>query len=249
MIIKDLVGDTPVQHRGMVLMEMSPSWEEEISDPDDASLFTSVALRAANRLWEIILSKAVACEACVQKPLTTVYFKHRPKVASFLPGGPETPATVEVSTSVVIVVEELEKPTYERLKDKAEWSTPQPTFKDEIVGAFAKWAIRQSPIGIPVGLENVCGYLDACLSKDIAWENGMAELSLCDINKLLHDTLMDKNVKFFDDWNRSQAEKDGNVDCPRNTDMDPYHDFIDLDALLHNVCIDIRDDRRSLALI
>lgn len=141
-------------------------------------------------------------------------------------------------------------PTYERLRDDEEWSNPRCVFKHDIVGAFAKWAIRQSPMGIPTGLESVCGYLDACLTRDVVWEYGIAELSLCDINKLLHDILMNQNIKSFDDWNRSQAEKDGVDSCDIDDDPfrphqpHPYHDFIDLDALLHNVCLDIRDERR-----
>ena len=54
----------------------------------------------------------------------------------------------------------------------------------------------------------------------------MAELSLCEINKLCFDILYEQDVKEFDAWNEGE-------------------DFIDLDALLHNVCLDIRLERRA----
>jgi len=144
-------------------------------------------------------------------------------------------------------------PDYERLSSDPEWSTPGWIFRHEIVGALAKWAIRQCPQGIPTGLENVLGYLDACLKRSVNWDEcaGMAQLSLCQINRLLHDILMNQGIEAFDNWNKTQAELDGKgktSDLQFNSrygDPDPYYDFIDLDALLRNVCIDVRDERRA----
>ena len=127
--------------------------------------------------------------------------------------------------------------TYKRLANDPEWNTPRWIFKNEIVGAFAKWAIRQSPKEkpIPKGLEGICKYLDACLEKSVDWNQDwdsenikMTKLSLCEINKLLFDILYEQNITDFDNWNKSAKEED----------------FIDLHALLHNVCLDIRGERR-----
>ena len=117
--------------------------------------------------------------------------------------------------------------TYERLKDDPEWNTKGWVFCRHIVGYFTMWAIRnltgEKPF--PPGLENMTGYLYVCIRPK--FDNlGMAELSLCDINKMLHDTLMEEPI--FKSWNDEKVLKE----------------WLDLDALLHNVCLSIRDERR-----
>ena len=142
-------------------------------------------------------------------------------------------------------------PAYERLADRPEWSEKKDkwTFKKDIVAAFAKWAIRQSGYACPDNLEKVVGYLDACLDKMVDWDTcGMTELSLCDINRLLHEILMDQGISFFDDWNKAKKEwrSDSRFDCMGEAEkVDPDFGFIDLHALLKNVCLDIRTDRRD----
>ena len=137
--------------------------------------------------------------------------------------------------------------SYERLDGDSEWSVKRWTFKKDITGALAKYAISQSSYSCPDNLEDVIKYLDACLEKEVDWEKfGMAELSLCDISKLLYDILYEQRITYFDNWNKS---KKGNVEIqfvsrysgPEN----PDYSFIDLDALLHNVCLDIRLERRA----
>lgn len=142
--------------------------------------------------------------------------------------------------------------THERLADDPEWNTKLWVFRKEIVGYLAAWAIRQSPCGVPEGLETVCKYLDACLKKSVEWiHEGMADLTLCEISRLLHDILMDKGIEAFDNWNRSQADREGVHKDPeiafscRYSKDDAFYDFIDLGALLHNVCISIRDEWRA----
>jgi hypothetical protein len=134
--------------------------------------------------------------------------------------------------------------THLRLADDPEWAAKRYTCRREITGAFAKWAVRQSPYGCPDGLESVVRYLNACLKTAVAWDGvGFAELSLCDINRICWDILGD--FAPFQAWNRAKKGSEEIVfvsafDLP----PDPDHDFIDLDALLHNVCIDIRTKRR-----
>jgi hypothetical protein len=140
--------------------------------------------------------------------------------------------------------------THERLASDDEWSATKDrwTFRSDIVGAFAMWACRQSPYGVPDGLENVCKYLNAALKTAFKWDTaGMQEISLCDINKALHEILMDQGVAEFDAWNRCKKGETPEINFVSAYDgpTDPDLDFIDLDALLHNVCMTIRDERRK----
>lgn len=138
--------------------------------------------------------------------------------------------------------------THDRMAHSPEWTTKRWTFPNEIVGAFAMWACRQSPYGVPDGLENVCKYLTASLKSCADWDamRGMAEVSLCEINRWLYEILYEQGVKEFDAWNRCKVGPTPEVQftCAYDNKSDPDRDFIDLDALLHNVCITIRDDRR-----
>jgi hypothetical protein len=137
--------------------------------------------------------------------------------------------------------------TYERLKDDPEWSKKkdQWTFKHQIVGCLAMWACRQSPYGVPEGLESVCKYLNASLNSYGFDKAEMIELSLCDISRMLYEVLYEQGIKPFDAWNVSKiAGPPIHFSC-RFSAKDPDRDFIDLDALLHNVCISIRNERRT----
>lgn len=124
-------------------------------------------------------------------------------------------------------------PTHERLAGEPEWSTPRWTFLREITGHLAHWAIRQigcnqshDKTPFPPKLENVIGYLDACIRSRFDQEE-MARLSLCEINRLLHDILYEEKIVLS--WN----------------DVNVLPGWLDLDALFHNVCISIRNERRA----
>lgn len=140
--------------------------------------------------------------------------------------------------------------THQRLRGDSEWDESKGhwTTIDDIVGTFAMWACRQSPYGVPDGLENVCKYLHAALKSCAPWEEmaGMAQCSLCDINKWLYEILYEQGVKEFDAWNRCKVGETPEIHftCAMDGRGDPDRQFIDLDALLHNVCITIRDERR-----
>lgn len=141
--------------------------------------------------------------------------------------------------------------THARLSNDPEWSDKKDkwTFKNEIVGAFAMWACRQSPYGVPDSLEDVCKYLNEALQSCAPWDKmgGMAECSLCDINKWLYDILYEQGVAQFDAWNRCKVGPTPEIQFSSAVDgrINPDRDFIDLDALLHNVCLSIRDERRK----
>lgn len=141
--------------------------------------------------------------------------------------------------------------TYQRLRNDPEWSLRENrwTFKSDIVGAFAKWACRQSPYGVPDGLETVCKYLNSALSSVTRWrEDGLTEASLCDINRWLHEILMNQGIELFDAWNEPKIKNGSEfhfVSRYSEYDHNPDEDFICLAALLHNVAIEIRDERRK----
>lgn len=128
-------------------------------------------------------------------------------------------------------------PTYERLANRPEWNRPYCTPAWEFVANFALWAVMQNRTLPPPGLDNVLRYLRACLREtylkpfnpEDANPMYCADLSLCDVNRILWEILGDN--KQFNEWNDKDAEG-----------MDGW--FIDLHALLHNVCISIRNERR-----
>jgi len=136
--------------------------------------------------------------------------------------------------------------TYERLLGDSEWTVKKWTFVSDITGSFAKYAVKQSPYACPYGIENIVCYLDACLKKQVQWGvSGLVELSLCDISKLLYDILYEKGISIFDSWNVAKNKRENILFVSSCSHVDPDDDYIDLDALLHNVCLDIRMERRA----
>ena len=127
-------------------------------------------------------------------------------------------------------------PTFERLKNDDEWLRKNIVNIKYITGYFACWAVRQlQSIPYSPNLEKIIGYLNACLRReflkqaDDKWHReGWGDYSLCEINKMLHDILMDDQT--FLEW---------------NTEKVMGKDWLDLEALLHNVCISLRDEIRS----
>lgn len=133
---------------------------------------------------------------------------------------------------------------YERLAEDPEWSVKRWTSRKDITSALAKWAIRQSPYPCPDNLEKVVNYLDVCIRQSVPWDGAnLAQLSLCDVNKLLDDILLGTSI--FDAWNVSRKESGQTKFVTAFSKSDPDTDFIDLGALLRNVCIEIRDERRT----
>lgn len=135
--------------------------------------------------------------------------------------------------------------THERLSNDPEWIIKRYTSLKDITGGLALFAVKQSPYACPIDLEKVINYLDACLRKSVDWENGFAQLSLCDISNLLYDILYEQGISCFDAWNKAKKSKGTIKFVTTHNEEDPDYDFIDLDALLRNVCIHIRDDRRN----
>lgn len=128
--------------------------------------------------------------------------------------------------------------THDRLSNDPEWSTPILTHYRDITSGLAHCAVRQfiddidksSPPAFPPGLEKVIGFLHACIRKYFD-DHGFAMMSLCDVSRMLYSVLYDQNVTLFDNWNKKECLGDH---------------WIDLDALIRNVCIGIRMERREL---
>ena len=124
------------------------------------------------------------------------------------------------------------------------WKEKRITFRKDITGALAWAAVRQSPYAFPQGLERVVGWLDACLKQDIKWDTfGMANLSLEDIRQILYKIL--PGMKEFDAWNVPRKGKGNDIVFVATSIPKPPadEDFIDLDAVIKNTCIQIRDQR------
>jgi hypothetical protein len=139
-------------------------------------------------------------------------------------------------------------PTHERLNNDPEWTEKHWVFVKDITSYLAKWAISQSPYPYPENLDKVIKYLHACLIRQANKEE-MMELSLCEINKLLYDILYEQGVEDFDNWNKSKNDTGEKIHFVSMHDgkSNPDNDFIDLDALLKNVCLSLRGDFRRNA--
>lgn len=121
-------------------------------------------------------------------------------------------------------------PTYERLANEPEWSTPIFISYREVVGYFAHWAVRNiqgDDPPFPPGLEKMIGLLTAIIRPKFKEIEGWAHLTLCEINKMLHDALWEEPI--FNSWNDSEV----------------VAGWLDLHALLHQVCISIRNEKRE----
>ena len=120
-------------------------------------------------------------------------------------------------------------PDHIRLANDPEWNTKRITHWREITGGLAYWAVRQineDDTAFPPGLESMVGLLTAIILPGFD-KFGWAYLSLCDISKMLHDAFWEEPI--FASWNDEKVLKG----------------WLGLDALLRNVCLLIRQDRRA----
>lgn len=126
----------------------------------------------------------------------------------------------------------------------------------QLVASLAHWGIRQAPYTLPDDLVYVLLKFDEDLSKQ--WTDdpvfSFAEFTRKELTELLRSTLM--AIPQFKDWNLSAVEKDKGVkvdDESRKPFMftsryhqpKPEHDFIDLDAIIGNICNDVERDQVS----
>ncbi len=124
--------------------------------------------------------------------------------------------------------------TWERLANDPEWSERQWIFSSTISGYLVNTAVRFYR-KCPPNLVQIVDYVATCLYRDFEKrENSkdrndiMCQLSLCEINKMLWDILGD--LSLFQEWNIKETMGE---------------DWLDLSAVLHNVCLDIRREWRE----
>lgn len=126
--------------------------------------------------------------------------------------------------------------SWERLANYPEWCTKGWIFASDISGYLAGNAVKLYK-KCPPNLVSVVDYVATCLYrefekrdhfKDKQLNDIICQLSLCEINKMLWDILGDLSI--FQEWNTEEV-------------MGKY--WLDLSALLHNVCLDVRRSRRE----
>lgn len=122
-------------------------------------------------------------------------------------------------------------PIHVRGKDDPEWSTKRWTLLRDITGFLAFAAIHNIAIdeggpAIPPKLETAICLVHSYIRKHFDTCE-MAELSLCDIAKMLHDIIHTEEI--FLRWNDEKYLKG----------------WLDLDALISLVCNLIKNDRRE----
>jgi len=92
--------------------------------------------------------------------------------------------------------------------------------KNDIVGAFAMWSVRQSPYNCPADLYSAIQQLYKALDKNIVFDSNNLGYAMLSCDKIL-DTL----EKLFDEISTIEAWNQ----------PEPDDDFIDLGALARNI--------------
>jgi len=120
----------------------------------------------------------------------------------------------------------------ERTAGEPEWETPHWLSWRQILGALAHWAVRQiapeDDTAMPPHFVEVLGFFAACTRPKFD-KHGLAQMSLRDVAAMLYDVLMPEPL--FLAWN----------------DCEQLKGWMDLDALITNVCVSIRNELRANA--
>ena len=113
---------------------------------------------------------------------------------------------------------------HERMKDNKQWTRPRWINCRWITGYLACCAIRQvrGP-AFPTKLEGVLGFLHARIRPRFD-EHCLAKMSLCEVAALIYEELMPEEM--FLAWNDEKV----------------IQGWIDLDALIRNVCLSIMEN-------
>ncbi len=102
----------------------------------------------------------------------------------------------------------------------------------DVLGALAKWAVRQSPHLVPIGLAH------AITQFSEAWPHeNYDEMDSDQLSRDIQSTI-DKCPAIVA-WNSPKKGDHDIVFCSRHTQPDPDYDFIDLSALARNIAHDI----------
>lgn len=103
---------------------------------------------------------------------------------------------------------------------------------DYLLGAFAMWAVRQSPYHCPDNLEEAICELRGLVQPK--WKGAhFAELSCDEIRGLLKGEF--EASHWIMEWNKPKSGHGRPVSCTRRDGPKPDDDFIDLYALARNI--------------
>lgn len=122
--------------------------------------------------------------------------------------------------------------------DKEFWVTA-----NDIIGSFAKWAIKQSPYLYPDKLITVIKKLSDHIEIYFAPENstcGMRKFQILELEDFIEGNL--KTIPEFLEWNNRKNGIQGHAVITRYSSgkgYNPDNDFVDLDALYGNITHDI----------
>jgi hypothetical protein len=115
----------------------------------------------------------------------------------------------------------------------------------DILGHMARWAVQQHPYHEPVGLFEVCKFIEDEAGKH--FKDGVPSLPMwwCEdmwaLNRWLHEMLDDHPT--LTRWNTPRSGHTQQiVGSSRYDGPAPEDDFIDIDALLRNVARCVWDD-------
>jgi len=107
----------------------------------------------------------------------------------------------------------------------------------DITGAFAMWAVRQSPYNCPDNLDGAIERLEEELHGANIFNPkrlDFAELSCDEIEALLEECF--RKITFIKEWNNPKSGHDAEwVPVTRFSQPAPDDDFIDLGALVRNI--------------
>lgn len=124
--------------------------------------------------------------------------------------------------------------TWERLAHEPEWNEQRWIFSSAISGYLANTAVRFYR-KCPPNLVQIVDYVATCLYREFEKRENfknrddiMCQWSLCEINKMLWDILGD--LTLFQEWNTEEIMGEN---------------WLDLSAVLHRVCLDIRTEWRN----
>ncbi len=119
------------------------------------------------------------------------------------------------------------------------WNEPFYVSINDILGSFAKWAIKQSPYVAPDNLELAVKSLSVHLSgQQHQWDNDQfIEMKCSELMMILEGFCEQSDI--LKGWNTSKLGKSDYVFVDRYSQPDPDYDFIDLGALIRNISHDI----------
>lgn len=113
---------------------------------------------------------------------------------------------------------------------------------DQVVGAFAMWAVRQSPYPVPDNLTDNCKSLTDLMKEAIEDREQMAPDSDEEWFKSNHEWIEKTMLRLFDqipqimEWNNRKNGNQASLGFSSRYDKpSPDNDFIDLHALARNI--------------